>query len=561
MPYLNIHRYFIYVIVLASFCSFKAHAQGGWKWAVNSSNVDIFDVWLSDVDRSDNIVIAGLNEGGATTTLGSITVSNTGTEQIIVAKADSSGNFLWALGTQNSNAWPANIVSDDSGNIYLLGHYYGTNCSIGAFSLANPLGHGMIFIAKFSSSGAVIWAKNLAPCSYTGVSDLDVDENGNIYVAGAFYTASLVIGSFTLTNSNPTDTRHDVFLTKITSAGIPLWALSYGNIDDDYASKLTISRNGSIFLVGSYNSGPLTIGSDTLNYSHRYLAKFDLNGNYNWAKDQSVIIRDLIADSLDNVYATGEIESSIILGPDTLTNAGEEDVLVAKYDSSGNAIWARSAGGSKIDKGYSISLDPCGKIWISGSMTNLPFGYSGYTMSFNGNLLYEPAGSYDPMFIAEYDNSGTYLYSMALMSGGDDESSIKTNGKGDFYIVGDYTQDSIRFGSFTLPYLATPGENLFIAKYRFDSFECNQYHFPSTILQTVVVDPGIRIYPNPAADQLTIQSLDQRICKIEVINILGQTVYTSQCNDDKTKIDVTKLPSGVYFLKINSSEVRKFIKQ
>ena len=71
----------------------------------------------------------------------------------------------------------------------------------------------------------------------------------------------------------------------------------------------------------------------------------------------------------------------------------------------------------------------------------------------------------------------------------------------------------------------------------------------------------VTIYPNPATTNLTILSINHRISLITITNPLGQTVYNHTFNATEVQIDVVNLPAGVYFLKINGTEVRKFVKK
>ena len=70
----------------------------------------------------------------------------------------------------------------------------------------------------------------------------------------------------------------------------------------------------------------------------------------------------------------------------------------------------------------------------------------------------------------------------------------------------------------------------------------------------------MNIYPNPATTSLTISASD-RITAIAITNLLGQAVYTNQYNSTQVQVDVADLPAGVYFVKVNGLEVRKFVKQ
>lgn len=70
------------------------------------------------------------------------------------------------------------------------------------------------------------------------------------------------------------------------------------------------------------------------------------------------------------------------------------------------------------------------------------------------------------------------------------------------------------------------------------------------------------IYPNPATNNITIETPQKATLKL--INIQGQIIKTFQTKDDKTNVDVSALPGGVYIIKLNTAEggiVRKIIKE
>jgi hypothetical protein len=68
------------------------------------------------------------------------------------------------------------------------------------------------------------------------------------------------------------------------------------------------------------------------------------------------------------------------------------------------------------------------------------------------------------------------------------------------------------------------------------------------------------LYPNPANTAITLASSD-RIYHVLINNLLGQTVYCREYNSDQVQINVANLSSGVYFVKINGIDVKKFVKE
>jgi trimeric autotransporter adhesin len=72
---------------------------------------------------------------------------------------------------------------------------------------------------------------------------------------------------------------------------------------------------------------------------------------------------------------------------------------------------------------------------------------------------------------------------------------------------------------------------------------------------------AINIYPNPAHTQLFIQSTGEPVNEVTISNLLGQAVYTHEFSNTLVQVDVADLPNGMYLVRINGTEVRKFIKQ
>ena len=73
----------------------------------------------------------------------------------------------------------------------------------------------------------------------------------------------------------------------------------------------------------------------------------------------------------------------------------------------------------------------------------------------------------------------------------------------------------------------------------------------------------VKVYPNPTKDNLTIETNLNTQQKLVIINLIGQTVYTSNINK-KAIINTSAFANGVYILKLSSDKetiVRKFVKE
>lgn len=65
------------------------------------------------------------------------------------------------------------------------------------------------------------------------------------------------------------------------------------------------------------------------------------------------------------------------------------------------------------------------------------------------------------------------------------------------------------------------------------------------------IENGISIYPNPASNNITIVNAEN--ANVEIINALGQVVYTNENISSNHTIDISNLSNGTYFVKINDS--------
>jgi hypothetical protein len=68
------------------------------------------------------------------------------------------------------------------------------------------------------------------------------------------------------------------------------------------------------------------------------------------------------------------------------------------------------------------------------------------------------------------------------------------------------------------------------------------------------------MFPNPATKYVNLISIEN-IESIKITNSIGQVVFSGQYNSPKIQIDVSGFPNSMYFVNVNGTEVRRFIKQ
>jgi len=192
------------------------------------------------------------------------------------------------------------------------------------------------------------WAKSAGNSEY--LTCTATDGLGNVYVAGTFNSSSITFGTHTLYNTGVTD----IYIVKYDETGYALWARSAGSQytnpatpTGDYAYSIAADSLGNVYVSGIFFGASITFGAITLhkNYNNsrsNFIVKYDDSGNVLWAKSPGSIydnnINSLATDAIGNLYITGNYIAFISFGNIVLTNSGNMDIFIAKYDGMVNAI-------------------------------------------------------------------------------------------------------------------------------------------------------------------------------------------------------------------------------
>ena len=82
-----------------------------------------------------------------------------------------------------------------------------------------------------------------------------------------------------------------------------------------------------------------------------------------------------------------------------------------------------------------------------------------------------------------------------------------------------------------------------------DLVELPLYEDDTNVAETNNID--LNIYPNPSSSVLNIQSNEQ-ITEVQVIDLLGQIVYSAPVNGNNHRINLNQMQTGIYLVKINT---------
>ncbi|WP_185152493.1 hypothetical protein, partial [Fulvivirga aurantia] len=121
----------------------------------------------------------------------------------------------------------------------------------------NAHGKADVFISKMSAAtGDIEWLRSLGGISQDEVSDMIVDESGNIYLAGTFQH-TLFIEDQTISSEN----GKDVFCIKYNSDGILKWIKTFSGSDNVNTSTLKLFDD-KLYLIGDFKSD-IRVGTKT----------------------------------------------------------------------------------------------------------------------------------------------------------------------------------------------------------------------------------------------------------------------------------------------------------
>ena len=272
-------------------------------------------------------------------------------------------SWVWAKNLGTAYPKGAQIATDSKGNIYVSGTYNYSD-SFGSTLLLNCFGsvYGDIFIAKYDSTGNIIWARSSC-CSY-GISNdnavyttgIAVDKDDNLYISGYYDFPVISFGSFALTGTSGSDYR--LFLVKLNANGDFIWAKDAFTFHPAFPTLSYDPNSNSIFLTGSFAIGFYfdTIQINKLGFGEdAFLIRIDTNGSplwgrsfgtqdsnyYHYASSLSITI-----DRSSNITVTGRFDTTFNVGGFILSPiGGTYNGFIINYDTAGNVIWAKSVPG------------------------------------------------------------------------------------------------------------------------------------------------------------------------------------------------------------------------
>lgn len=404
------------------------------------------------VDASGNIYITGDFYG--TATFGNTSITSNGGADIFVAKYNKSGSLIWVKKAGGTGSdYGENIAVDGNGNIYVTGRFKNTT-TIGAITLISA-GVDDVFTAKYTNSGEVEWAQKAGGNSNDEITGMVADIIGNVYITGNFKN-SVFFGNTTIVSAGD----KDIFIAKYDSGGILQWVEKAGGVSEDSSQGITIDANENVYITGYFynisNFGNYSVTS--AGSSDIFTAKYNpLNDKWIWVNraggPSGDYGGDIVTNSKGEVLISGNFSGTASFSGAFITSAGESDMFIVKYFSTGTLGGLKREGGIKDESPRRMAIDANDNIYITGVFTGV---------SNLGSFSLASQGSAD-IFIAKFNAMG--ILEWARSAGGvitDYVEGIAVEANGNVYITGHFYEQA-NFGNVSL---SGVDNDVFIARIR-----------------------------------------------------------------------------------------------
>lgn len=437
----------VYLFIQLTFVSTPTSAQQ-WDWVKTFGGSGKCIAYDATTDNDGNIIVAGSFTG--TVFFNNTKLVNDGIKDFFIAKYDTDGNLIWVKqSVSNKDNEAYGVVCDKSGNIFITGYFSGLvklsdNISINSENEKN------CFVIKYDKNGMFIWASRTNGVFDKYGKDLTIDKNGNILITGvfkndiSFFYEDEITGidkgdnnedketerSFTLNSKGASD----IFIAKYSCNNELLWAKQSDGDGTAESASIKSDNKGNSYITGYFTNtcsfGEMKLiskgGKDII------VVKYDSTGNVIWANQPCKSETDMQScgmniDKNNNIFLTGYFSGTAIFGKTKLESKNNDDIFISKMDYNGNALWAKQAGGTGNEYGREIVSGSDGNIYITGGFN------SGFDF---GTSKISNAGDWD-IFVLKFDSQGNALNGFSAGSKGSDKAiGLVVNDKNKIFVLG-----------------------------------------------------------------------------------------------------------------------------
>lgn len=288
----------------------KYDSLGAKQWSRTYDENKVESCYDLTSDSQDNVYLVGHTDLGVGSTL-------------LLIKYNSSGHLQWNR-TWGRNVEGSSIQIDPFDNIFACG---------------SMVDKDDIFLLKYATSGNLLWNRTWETPERYSARSMALDSSDNIYIGGAAVVNETI------------PSIDNIVLVKYNSLGEFQWNLTCQNPKRESCGDIIVDSLDNIYILSSPLNSEIRL--------RKYGNTGNLIWNATWGNPEAVnTAGGLAIDASDNIYITGGTSGDAVLGT---------DVLVLKYDSTGDLKWSYIVVSLDNGKGSAIKIDSSENIYVCGS--------------------------------------------------------------------------------------------------------------------------------------------------------------------------------------------------
>ena len=367
-------------------------------------------------------------------------------------------------GASGEDMYTRAVTTDSSGNIYVCGNFGGTvdmDPSGTTHNLTDTDGDS-IFVAKYSSAGAYVWAYMLTGGSGSNndnCTSIAIDKAGtSLFLAGRVRSNGNFDPAQAGGNAKTGGQNYNVWLAKWSISGAtPVYAWSnlfYSNSQTN-ANAVALDSGGNPYLVGlmgsSFDADPsgTTHTLTVVGTTDAFIASYTAAGAWVWAYNfgnngQTLVNPVLTVGSGDKLnFAVGvPTANNIDFDPSATThNNASIGMVLVQYTSAGVWSWQDTITSAATITPGGITTDSAGNIVVVGAFNSATndFDSSGYSRTLTR------VGNTDA-FVAVYSSSGAYRWANSFGGANADSAfGVSVDSAGRVLTTGNFTNATVDF--------------------------------------------------------------------------------------------------------------------
>lgn len=469
------------------------------------------------------------------------------------------GVAYWAVKITGGGSEKIEKVEGVGVDVFVYGSTSSTSVTLysvsGASTTLSLVGIGNGFLAKYNSSGTLLWA-----VPYAGlVSDMAYNSNlQRIYTVG----------------------KNDVVSakTRVKSYNGSTGALLYdvASINTGYSSAnkgIGTDATGNCYILAEVSAGTFSVPTQpstvTLAATGQDMVLMKLDPTLSFMAATMIgnpgTITEAVKDidcSGNNIYITGMFSGTTYMdgttsnAPFNLTSSGGADVFLAKYTPSLTVEWATKIGGTGDDACLAMSLDPNAHPFL------LMQNKANNSVAINPCPLappYTSTGGFDnKWYMVKYLPTGAVEWTAAPQVIDAQSMPVACQGLNSAARVIGYCKNQTDFGSYSV----YGNGSIYVA--RAEKLACKAA--TATGIEENGEALSLDVFPNPTTGMLTVPlNADDRNVSIRLSDNLGRLVLNNDhLEASQGNVNLDALPAGVYFYTIVRNQVSykgKVVKQ